>query len=75
MARHEDSRERFGRLENVRDAMEVAWGHARGIEDDYRRGLLEAHGDPWSLDTGDKVTFAVVDAPEGREARTISKIP
>ena len=31
--------------------------------------------DPWSLDTGDKVTFEVVDAPEGKEARTISKIP
>jgi cold shock protein len=31
-------------------------------------------GDPWSLDTGDKVTFEVVDAPEGREARTVSKL-
>jgi hypothetical protein len=27
----------------VRDAMEEALGHARGIEDDYRRGLLEAN--------------------------------
>jgi hypothetical protein len=33
----------FGRLDNVRDAMEEALGHVRGIEDDYRRGLLEAH--------------------------------
>ncbi|HEX4992176.1 MAG TPA: hypothetical protein VFV45_03025, partial [Rubrobacteraceae bacterium] len=33
----------FGRLYNVRDAMEDALGHVRGIEDDYRRGLLEAH--------------------------------
>ena len=31
-------------------------------------------GDPWSLDIGDKVTFEVVDAPEGREARTVSKL-
>jgi cold shock protein len=30
--------------------------------------------DPWSLDTGDKVTFEVVDAPEGKEARTVSKV-
>ena len=27
----------------MRDAMEEALGHVRGIEDDYRRGLLEAH--------------------------------
>ena len=31
------------RLNNVRDSMEAALGHVRGIEDDYRRGLLEAH--------------------------------
>ena len=31
-------------------------------------------GDPWSLDTGDKVTFEVVDALEGKEARTVSKV-
>jgi CspA family cold shock protein len=31
-------------------------------------------GDPWSLDTGDKVTFEIVDVPEGREARTVSKL-
>jgi hypothetical protein len=43
MDRHEDSRELLGRLDNVRDAMEEALGHVRGIEDDYRRGLLEAH--------------------------------
>jgi hypothetical protein len=43
MDRHEDSRDLLGRLDNVRDAMEEALGHARGIEDDYRRGLLEAH--------------------------------
>ena len=40
---HGDSRQLFGRLDNVRDAMEEAFGHARGIEDDYRRGLLEAN--------------------------------
>ena len=43
MDRREDSRELLGRLDNVRDAMEEALGHVRGIEDDYRRGLLEAH--------------------------------
>jgi hypothetical protein len=43
MDRHEGSRELFGRLDNVRDAMVEALGHVRGIEDDYRRGLLEAH--------------------------------
>jgi hypothetical protein len=31
------------RLNNVRDSMEEALGYVRGIEDDYRRGLLEAH--------------------------------
>lgn len=43
MERHEDLKELLGRLNNVRDAMEDALGHVRGIEDDYRRGLLEAH--------------------------------
>jgi uncharacterized protein Yka (UPF0111/DUF47 family) len=43
MDRREDSRGLFGRLDNVRDAMEEALGHVRGIKDDYRRGLLEAH--------------------------------
>ncbi len=43
MDRREHSRDLLGRLDNVRDAMEEALGHARGIEDDYRRGLLEAH--------------------------------
>jgi hypothetical protein len=41
--RHENLQELLGRLNNVRDAMEEALGHVRGIEDDYRRGLLEAH--------------------------------
>jgi hypothetical protein len=40
---HGDSRQLFGRLDNVRASMEEALGHARGIEDDYRRGLLEAN--------------------------------
>ncbi len=38
-----ESRDLLGRLDNVRGSMEVALGHVRGIEDDYRRGLLEAH--------------------------------
>ncbi len=43
MEQHDDLRELLGRLDNVRGAMEEALGHVRGIEDDYRRGLLEAH--------------------------------
>ena len=40
---HENLQELLTRLNNVRDSMEVALGYVRGIEDDYRRGLLEAH--------------------------------
>ena len=43
MDQHEDLQELLTRLNNVRDSMEEALGHVRGIEDDYRRGLLEAH--------------------------------
>ena len=43
MAQHEDLQELLTRLNNVRDSMEEALGYVRGIEDDYRRGLLEAH--------------------------------
>ena len=39
----EDLQELLARLNNVRDSMEEALGYVRGIEDDYRRGLLEAH--------------------------------
>jgi hypothetical protein len=40
---HEKLQELLGRLNNVRDSMEEALGYVSGIEDDYRRGLLEAH--------------------------------
>ena len=43
MNQQEDLRELLTRLNNVRDSMEAALGYVRGIEDDYRRGLLEAH--------------------------------
>ena len=43
MDQHEDFQELLTRLNNVRDSMEAALGYSRGIEDDYRRGLLEAH--------------------------------
>ena len=43
MDQHEDMQELLTRLNNVRDSMEEALGYVRGIEDDYRRGLLEAH--------------------------------
>jgi hypothetical protein len=40
---HESLSERLTRLNNIRNSMEEALGHVRGIEDDYQRGLLEAH--------------------------------
>ena len=43
MDHHEDLQELLMRLNNIRDSMEEALGDVRGIEDDYRRGLLEAH--------------------------------
>ena len=43
MDQHEDLQELLTRLNNVCDSMEEALGYVRGIEDDYRRGLLEAH--------------------------------
>jgi hypothetical protein len=43
MDEHEGLQELLTRLNNVRDSMEEALGYVRGIEDDYRRGLLEAH--------------------------------
>ena len=43
MDRHENMQELLTRLNNVRDSMEAALGYVRGIADDYRRGLLEAH--------------------------------
>ena len=43
MNQHENLQELLTRLNNIRDAMEAALGDVRGIEDDYRRGLLEAH--------------------------------
>ena len=41
--KHENLQELLTRLNNIRDSMEAALGDVRGIEDDYRRGLLEAH--------------------------------
>ena len=41
--RHENMQELLTRLNNIRDSMEETLGQIRGIEDDYRRGLLEAH--------------------------------
>jgi hypothetical protein len=43
MDHHEDLQQLLARLNNVRDSMEEALDYIRGIEDDYRRGLLEAH--------------------------------
>ena len=41
--KHENFRELLTRLNKVRDFMEAALGQVTGIEDDFRRGLLEAH--------------------------------
>ena len=43
MDQHESFQDLLTRLNNVRDSMEEALGYVRGIEVDYRRGLLEAH--------------------------------
>jgi hypothetical protein len=43
MDQHEGLSERLARLNDIRDSMEEALGYVRGIEDDYRRGSLEAH--------------------------------
>ena len=33
-----------------------------------------AVGDPWSFEAGVKVAFDVVDSPQGKEARNVSKV-
>jgi signal transduction histidine kinase len=43
MGQHENLQALLTRLNNIRDSMEEALDDIRGIEDDYRRGLLEAH--------------------------------
>ena len=43
MDQHENLQGLLTQLNNVRESMEAALGYVRGIEDDYRRGLLEAH--------------------------------
>ena len=43
MNQHENLQELLMRLNNVRNSMEEALGYVSGIEDDYRRGMLEAH--------------------------------
>jgi hypothetical protein len=43
MDQHQSLPERLTRLNDIRDSMEEALGHVRAIEDDYRRGSLEAH--------------------------------
>jgi hypothetical protein len=40
---HEGFSQRLTRLKNICNSMEEALSHVRGIEDDYQRGLLEAH--------------------------------
>jgi hypothetical protein len=43
MDQHVNLQELLTRLNKIRDSIEEALGDVRGIEDDYRRGLLEAH--------------------------------
>ena len=56
---HEDLPELLKRLNNVRDSMEEALGYVRGIEDDYRRGLLEAHIKGALRETDEQITELV----------------
>jgi signal transduction histidine kinase len=43
MDQHENMQELLTRLNNIRDSMEEVLADIRTIEDDYRRGLLDAH--------------------------------
>jgi hypothetical protein len=43
MNQHENLQELLTRLNNVRNSLEEALSYVSGIEDDYRRGMLEAH--------------------------------
>ena len=43
MDQHENMQELLTRLNNIRDSMEEALAYVSDIEDEYRRGLLEAH--------------------------------
>jgi hypothetical protein len=43
MSQHESLSEQLTRLNDMRGCLEEALSHVRGIEDDYRRGSLEAH--------------------------------
>jgi hypothetical protein len=43
MEEHENLQQPLTRFNKVRASMEEALGYVRDIEDDYRRGLLEAH--------------------------------
>ena len=40
----------------------------------FMRGEAIMDSDPWSLGTRDKATFEVADAPEGKEAKPVSKV-
>jgi hypothetical protein len=59
MDQHESSQDLLTRLNNVRDSMEEALGYVRGIEDDYRRGLLEAHIKGASREMNEQITELV----------------
>ena len=59
MDQHEELQELLTRLSNVRESMEAALGYVRGIEDDYRRGLLEAHIKGAIRETTEQITELV----------------
>ena len=65
MDQHEDLRELLTRLNNARDSMEEALGYVRGIEDDYRRGLLEAHIRGAIRETTEQITELVSQRKRG----------
>jgi hypothetical protein len=70
MDQHENMQELLTRLNNVRDAMEAALGYTRGIEDDYRRGLLEAHIKGAMREINAQITELVSSRKDSREDRS-----
>ncbi len=44
------------------------------LADVFMRSEDIAVGDPWAFDAGVKVTFDVVDSPQGKEARNVSRV-
>ena len=66
MDQHEDLQELLTQLNNVCDSIEEASGYVRGIEDDYRRGLLEAHRTGALREVNEQITELVSSVEDSR---------